>query len=193
MPSTVLRRPLPALISLVALLLLTGIVWWRVLHRDSGHAATPKPCPTTSTAATAGLPSPSSVTVIVLNSTSRSGIAARARSVLAQDGFNVPALAKNDSPKNRNKIEATAQIRFGPRGRPAAALLRYYFPGASMVPQPFTSSAVVVSLGTAFTAVAPADAVSRSLLANHVTTAPPSPAATASSSAATASPSPSCT
>src|SRR3982750_2962517 len=38
MASTLLRRPLPALIALFALLLLTALVWWRVLHRADESA-----------------------------------------------------------------------------------------------------------------------------------------------------------
>lgn len=194
MPNTVTRRPLPALISLVALLLLTGLVWWRVLHRDSGSAAAPKPCPSSSTAATVTLPAPSDVTIIVLNSTSRAGIAARVRTTLSQDGFNVPALAKNDSAAKRNKISGPAEIRFGPRGRQAATLLRYYFPGATMVSEKFTSGTVVVSLGTRFTSVAAATTVNRAMTGDHVTVAAPSPSSSASRSSGSASPSssPSC-
>lgn len=197
MPSTVTRRPLPALISLAALLLLTGLVWWRVLHRDSGNTATPTPCPSSSSAATVTLPAPSDVTVVVLNSTSRSGIAARARTLLSQDGFNVPALAKNDVAAKRNKIRTTAEIRFGPAGRSAATLLRYYFPGATMVAEKFTSRTVIVSLGARYTSVADPAAVSRAMLGDHVTVAPPAPSATgstastASKSSGSASPSPS--
>lgn len=192
MPSTVTRRPLPALISLIALLLLTGLVWWRVLHRDSGNSASPTPCPSSSTSATVTLPAPSDITVIVLNSTSRSGIAARARTLLAQDGFNVPALAKNDSAAKRNKIRSTAEIRFGPRGRSAATLLRYYFPGATMVAQKFTSSTVVVSLGARYTSVAASAVVNRAMLGDHVTVAAPAPSSASPSSKA-GSPSPSAT
>jgi hypothetical protein len=195
-PSTVTRRPLPALVSLVALLLLTGLVWWRVLHRDSGGAASPNPCPSSSTAATVTLPAPADVTVVVLNSTSRAGIAARARTILSQDGFNVPALAKNDSAAKRDKILSTAEIRFGPRGRQAATLLRYYFPGATLVGQPFTSSTVVVSLGAKFTQVALPAAVGRAMAGDHVTVAAPSPspsdAPASGSASATPSSSPSC-
>lgn len=196
MPSTVTRRPLPALVSLVALLLLTGLVWWRVLHRDSGASTSPNPCPSSSSTPTVTLPAPADVTVIVLNSTSRAGIAARARTILSQDGFNVPALAKNDSAAKRNKIRSTAEIRFGPRGRQAATLLRYYFPGATLVATKFTSSTVVVSLGTRFSQVALPAAVSRAMLGDHVTVATPKPASSGAkssgASSATPSASPSC-
>ena len=42
MATSTARRPLPALAFLLALSLLTALVWWRVLHRsDSAKAAAP--------------------------------------------------------------------------------------------------------------------------------------------------------
>ncbi|HLY33447.1 MAG TPA: hypothetical protein VKQ07_02840, partial [Jatrophihabitantaceae bacterium] len=64
------RRPLPALICLAALTLLTALVWWRVLHRDSGSAKAAPTCTPTATAQI--LPKPSAVTLSVLNSTQTS-------------------------------------------------------------------------------------------------------------------------
>ena len=45
MASTTVRRPLPALIALLALLLLTGIVWWRVINRNDAEDSSAS-CPT---------------------------------------------------------------------------------------------------------------------------------------------------
>ena len=70
MASSLVRRPLPALIALFALLLLTALVWWRVLHRADSTAALPNcPTPTPTAPPTQTLPAPPTVTVQVLNGT----------------------------------------------------------------------------------------------------------------------------
>jgi hypothetical protein len=169
-----LRRPLPALIALLALLLLTALVWWRVLNRDSGSAASSN-CPTPSAPA-AQLPGPNRVTVQVLNATSRNGIAGKARARLVADGFNSPRPAGNDKPKV--KIRGVAQIRFGPRGRNGATLLHYYFPGARLVPSKSKSAIVVVSLGEKYRGIASASAVTATLHRRNIqlnTAAPGAP------------------
>jgi hypothetical protein len=181
--STLTRRPVPALVSLLALLLLTALVWWRVLHRtDASDTTTACPTPTTSTAAVT-LPAPASITLLVLNSTTRAGIASKARTTLITDGFNVPAAASNDSAAKRNKITTTAEIRFGPKGKQAATLVRYYFPGASMVSTTFTSATVVISLGTKYHAVAAPTVVNAALKTDKVAVASQSPSPTSSGSA----------
>ena len=163
MASTITRRPLPALVMLLALLALTGVVWWRVLHRstDSTTAApvrpTCAPTPSAAASATRTIAPPSSVTVAVLNSTQRSGIGAKARATLIQDGFKVPMNAANDT---SGTIASTAQIRYGPADADAATLLGYYFPGATLVRTRTTSAVVTVSLGQKYTAVATPAAVS---------------------------------
>jgi len=170
MTSTMTRRPLPALVALVALLILTAIVWWRVVNRDdssgSGTKATPSPTPTcTSGGATSpGAPvttKPSEVTVQVLNSTSRSGIAAKARQALLKAGFRSPHIATNDSPSV--SIRQSAQIRFGPSGKRGAQLLQYYFPGSVLKQVSSTTATVVVSLGDAYQSVASSATVQAAL------------------------------
>src|SRR5581483_9430611 len=64
------RRPLPALVCLLALTLLTALVWWRVLNRSDSHASSTHTC--SSTAAVVVLPRPNGISVTVLNSTTRS-------------------------------------------------------------------------------------------------------------------------
>jgi hypothetical protein len=156
--STLTRRPLPALIALLALLLLTSLVWWRVMHRDDGSTAAAS-CPTRAPAQT--LPAPATITVTVLNATKRNGIGARTRSALVEDGFNVPQAAAND--KSKAKVTGVAEIRYGATGKKGATLLRYYFPGARMVPTTSKTATVVVSLGTKYVRVAAASAVQAAL------------------------------
>lgn len=167
MASSVTRRPLPAIIALLALLALTALVWWRVLERSDGTpAAGPRTCVTAPTSPSGSpspsgtpstraqtLPAPSSVTVRVLNSTTRSGIAGKAQKALIKDGFNSPMVAANDV-KHRNKIKAVAEIRYGPSSQAAATLLQYYFPGAKLVPVAAKRPVVTVSLGKRYKHVA---------------------------------------
>ncbi len=181
MASTVKRRPLPALIALLALLLLTGLVWWRVLGRDKdskNDAA--KPCPTVQAAIV--LPAPSAVTLAVLNSTSRSGIAGKARTVFTDIGFNVPSAAGNDNPKTLNKIKTVGQIRYGPAQAKSARLVAYYLPGATLVRTESKSPTVVVSLGTKYRGVASAASVQARLRQHNTVAGTPTPAASAPAS-----------
>jgi hypothetical protein len=153
------RRPLPAVVALAALLLLTALVWWRVLHRGDTKTDTATSCHTHTASAT--LPAPDSVVITVLNATKRGGIAARARSVLVSDGFLVPKAASNDRPKV--KVAGVAEIRFGPKARKAATLVRYYFPGAQLVPNTSRSGVVTVSLGDKYKGIASRSAVAATL------------------------------
>lgn len=180
MPSTLTRRPLPAVIALLALLLLTGLVWWRVLHRnDTGSAASTCPTPTTSAPAVTTLPAPASVTVQVLNSTSRTGIAARARTLLTDAGFQSPAAATNDPGKK--VVKGVAEIRYGAASANAAKLVALYLPGATLVPTAAKSPTVVISLGLGYRTVAPARTVAAELAKQHLTTQSPSPTASSAS------------
>lgn len=178
MANGVLRRPLPALLSLVALLLLTAIVWWRVLHRDDSSANSSGSCPTPSPSAThstAGLPAASSIIVSVLNSTKRNGIAGGVRTTLIADGFRVPGKATNDPSPTKAKNTGTAQIRYGPTGKAAADHLRYYFPGANLVPTTSKTATVVVALGAKYHAVPSKTAVAAAMKKASVTVASAAP------------------
>ena len=185
MASTITRRPLPALIALLALLLLTALVWWRVTNRDdSTPSAAAKTCtsPTTSAAGPRTLPLPKSVDVLVLNSTSRNGIATKARKTLMADGFRSTLKAADDT--STSKVVGTAQIRYSAANKLGAQLLQYYFPGAQLVLSQTASAQVTVSLGPTYTAVQSPKAVAARLAADKVTltTTTPSPSPSASSS-----------
>jgi LytR cell envelope-related transcriptional attenuator len=179
MVSPTKRRPLPAVILLIALTLLTTLVWWRVLHRDDGKASAESACPTPSTSPTA-LPRPGSVSVSVLNSTTRTGIAASTATALTHLGFNVAGYG-NDNPKVH--VAGVAEIRFGPDQKRDASLLTYYFHGAKLVAlKADPTGKVVVSLGTKFKAVASATAAKAAMSAAHVSPVPTGTATKASRS-----------
>ncbi|MCW2494616.1 LytR C-terminal domain-containing protein [Jatrophihabitans sp.] len=188
------RRPLPALVVIAALTLLTALVWFRVLHRSDAAAhpaAANTPCPTPSaTAPPRALPKPSAVTLVVLNSTSRSGLAAGAKKTLVADGFKVSQVA-NDATTygGHGEITGVAEIRFGPSERAAAALLGYYVPGAKAVQTDSSAATVILSLGAKYTAIlAPAKASAAiSSATAHSTIAAPSPTPTATATASCSS------
>jgi hypothetical protein len=181
-PSTTTRRPLPALVALVALLLLTGIVWWRVLHRGGATNAAAQ-CSTHTSAPAITLPAPQQVSIRVLNSTSRSGIASRARTTLASDGFNIPRAAGNDNPKSH--IRGVAEIRYGPGAAKGAQLLHYYLPGALMVTTQSKGSTIILSLGDKYRSVASASSVTAALQKAQIQLATGAPRSPSSSSSST--------
>jgi hypothetical protein len=177
MTSTPSRRPLPALIFLLALTLLTALVWWRVLHRGTSHTASKKPCTTQSPSA--GLPRPKAVTLSVLNGTDRSGLAKTTAASLRKDGFTVSGVG-NDT----KHIPGIGEIRYAPSAKTAATLVSYYLPGAKLVQIASTSNnQVIVSLGATYKKLATAAAVSTAMTTAHTSFAP-SPAPTSPSAPA---------
>ncbi|MGH8963497.1 MAG: LytR C-terminal domain-containing protein [Jatrophihabitantaceae bacterium] len=169
MTSATKRRPLPALVFLLALCLLTALVWWRVLHRDAGHAQTKPTCPTTQ--APKQLPEPQAISVTVLNSTTRNGIAGTARRLLISDGFQIPAAAANDEKPlgYHGVLPGVGEIRYGPTATDGAKLLTYYLPGAKLVATKSTDSTVVVSLGLKYKTVTTSANVTKALKADGIT------------------------
>jgi hypothetical protein len=188
------RRPLPALVFIGALSLLTALVWFRVLHRTDDSAKSAAPSCThvspSSTPTPTVLPVASHVSVIVLNSTNRNGIAGSATKVLAKAGF-ATHKASDDSTLygGHGLIKGVAEIRY-PSGQLAAAtLLGYYFPGATVKASDSSGTLVVVALGSRFSHVTSAAGVKRALSMAHAIqratlSASPSPTSSASSSTA---------
>lgn len=190
------RRPLPALIFILALTVLTALVWFRVLHRaDSsanGASATGSACPTvtalptTSTPPPGGahrrtLPAPGSVRVLVVNATNRSGLAGRTSTELHRDGFRTATPANDQSAYDGSGV---GQIRYAGGEKRAALLVRYYVPGAKLVRLHRHTTTVTVALGDKFTGLRPAAKVTARLRRHHVVlrthagTSPPTPAGT---------------
>lgn len=171
MANSTVRRPLPALISLVALLLLTGIVWWRVASRDDSADSAASSCPSASASSQAEqLPRPATITVQVLNSTTKAGLAGKVRLRMQELGFGVTA-AGNAKPL----VPGTASIRFGPTGRKAATLVRYYFPGAAMTATTSKTAIVQVVVGKTYRTVATQAQVDAAVRGDKLTVATSTP------------------
>jgi hypothetical protein len=158
------RRPLPALVFLLALTVLTGIVWWRVLHRPDGTNTTSSPSGSSTApvrctpgAQAVRLPTPASVTVVVLNGAGRDLLATKVTSQLKSRGFTV------GTPDTTASLAGVGEIRYGTAGRAGATLLSYYLSGAKMVPASRQDAKVEVVLGTGFRALAAPQTVSRAV------------------------------
>lgn len=155
------RRPLPALAFLLALSLLTALVWWRVIHRaDGGHHEAKQTCPTPSATV---VPASSAVTVHVLNSTDRNNLARNVASTLGHDGFKVA-----DVGNDPNLVTGVAEIRYGTKGGAAAKLLTFYLPGATLVARQSSDSDVEISLGAKFKSVATTTQAKKTMADQHI-------------------------
>jgi hypothetical protein len=175
MTSPTKRRPLPALVFLLALCVLAALVWWRVLNRDGSTASTSPSCSSTPTTVATQLPRPAAVTVRVLNSTDRDGIAGTTTTTLKADGFATLAADNDDKPDtygSHGTIPGVAEIRYGPNGEAAAKLLSYYFPTATTVRRDGQDATILVALGTAFKSVAAPAAVNSAITADGLELAP---------------------
>lgn len=167
------RRPLPALAFIAALCLLTALVWFRVLHRSDGSTNAGKStCPSQSTSAAPPpkvLPVPKRVSVLVLNSTQRNGIAAATKKELEKHGFKVTQATDDTTAYGgHGLIKGVAEIRYGPSALAGATLLRYFFPKAAMKVTDSSSAVVTVSLGAKYKKAATSTAVRRALAKAHV-------------------------
>jgi hypothetical protein len=163
MSTSTARRPLPALAFLLALTVLTAIVWWRVLHRPSGASTTGTgPAVVQPTCSPAGkkvsLPKPAAVTVTVLNGSNRYHLATEVTTLLKARGFKTGTA--NDAP---SQLSGIGQIQYGKAGKNNAALLGYYLPGAALVAESRSDAAVTLVLGAAYHALATPAAVTKSL------------------------------
>ena len=117
-----LRRALPALALLLALSVVAGVVWLRVLDRVDAGAATAAGC----SSAAAGR-----VQLRVYNATAREGLARTVSTQLVGRGYAILS-AENDPLSGVRPVEGTAEVRFGPAGKRYAEQVRRQVPGATL-------------------------------------------------------------
>ena len=149
------RRPIPAIIFLVALSLVSALVWWRVLNRTDSTAS-PAAGPTTAkTCATptksVALPAPADVVVIALNATGTAGLAGNVTAQFKARGFQVGTPGNDET--GRTETAAT-EVRYGAPAAAAAQLVQIFLPGSTLVPTTSATADVTVSIGSSFTALA---------------------------------------
>jgi hypothetical protein len=161
MSASTARRPLPALGFLLALTILTSIVWWRVLHRgaDTTSAQAKPSSQQSACGVSAPLPAPRAVSVQVLNGSGRDGLAGQVSDQLKARGF------ATSTPDNGTSLPGVAEIRFGAAGKAGATLLGYYLPGAKLVSVTRPDARVDVTLGKNFTTLANQAAVNKAIAA----------------------------
>jgi len=159
------RRPLPAVVFLLVLSVLTAIVWWRVLHRSDStdNSGTSKATPVATCASSGAkpitLPSPKTVKVTVFNAAGVSQLAAKVTGELKARGF------QTGTPDDRPSYPGVAEVEYGPTGKAAATLVAYYLPGSRLVPITRADSSVDVVVGSAYKALATPAAVSKAVAA----------------------------
>jgi hypothetical protein len=109
------------------------------------------------------------VTVLVLNSTNRNGIAGDTSKILSRAGFKVAKPADDSSTYGgHGLIKGVGEIRYAPSALPSATLLSYYFPHAKLLPTDSSSARVMVALGAKFTKVTAAPVVRSELRRAHI-------------------------
>lgn len=130
----------------------------------------PTPCVTQSVPLQQVLPKAGKVTVNVFNATDTSGLASKTATALEDRGFTVGKVANDPAGK---AITGAAEIRYGPKAKQAALLLRVHVPDATLVQLQRKGPRVDLAMGDAFAGLAPVPLVQESL-------ASPTPVATGS-------------
>ena len=188
-----LRRALPALVFLLTLCGLAGLTWLKVIDQvdDRASAAGCGRDPVDS----------SKVQIRVYNATAREGLARKIAGQLVGRGYAIVA-TDNDPLSGIRPVDGAAEVRYGPAGARAAALLRRQVPGATMYEDARQGAIIDLVLGDQFRRLStPAElARGRQGLLAPVATPPAAAAASAkkpatkpaTKPAAAASPSPSC-
>ena len=153
------HRPVPALILLAALSVLTAVVWWRVLNRPPEATIALTPCQQRPTVAALRL-DPRTVKVRVYNATDRPGLARTVADTLRKRGFAITATS-NDPLGGEREVRGVGEVRFGPLGAEEAALVSLQFPGIAMARDPRADAVVDVAVGPSFRSVATPAQVSK--------------------------------
>ncbi len=153
------RRPLPPLIFLLVLALAAGAVWWNVLRQENERKAAEAAACASAEAAPPSL-DPTTVTVRVFNATDEPGLAKTVRDELTNRGFNVPEYANDPSDR---EVTGPGEVRFGARGRDAAAFLGVFLPGAGEYPDTRATAQVDLVIGPEFTGLATPEEVAAAL------------------------------
>ena len=153
------RRPLPPLIFLLVLAVAAGAVWWNVLQQDSERKAEAAAACASAEAAPPSL-DPTTVTVRVFNATDEGGLAKAVADDLMSRGFNVPEYANDPSDR---EVTGTGEVRFGARGKDAAAFLGVFLPDAGEYPDTRATTQVDLVIGPEFTGLATPEEVAAAL------------------------------
>jgi hypothetical protein len=152
-------------VFLLALSILSAIVWWRVLNRpneltagSTKGGATPSHAPCTP--GVQSLPTAASVTLQVLNGSSREGLASSVRDALRARGFAVAGIGNEAKP-----VTGIGQIRYGRSAKGGATLLTFYVPGAKLMPTNRSDGRLDLVVGSGYQTVAAQTAAKKAIAA----------------------------
>ncbi len=152
------RRPLWQLVAafvlaalvVIALLFLIVKMFSGSSEPDAAATPNPSPCVTLMVSPAQSLPAVARVRVNVYNATQTPGLAGSTAEVLRARGFTVRDVG---NAVGKRQVASIGEIRYGPKGKPSAELLAYYFPGVALIPDGRSKRVVDVLLGEQFTAV----------------------------------------
>ena len=164
------RRRHPVATAVIVLLML-GVLFAatfgavRLLKGDTSATPSPTttsagPCVTTTARPGLVLPKPAAVTANVYNATNRAGLARKTSTELKSRGFVVATVANDPLGKSLANV---GEIRYGPSGKDAATLMRYYLPGAALVFDQRKNATIDVVLGATYAGIAPQKVVDAAL------------------------------
>ncbi|MDO8731383.1 MAG: LytR C-terminal domain-containing protein [Actinomycetota bacterium] len=139
-----------AAVVVVALLLLVVKMFNGNSEPDASATPNPSPCVTLMVSPAESLPTVARVRVNVYNATQTPGLAGGTAEVLRARGF---AVRDVGNAVGKRQVASVGEIRYGPKGKPSAELLAYYFPGVTLIPDGRSKRVVDVLLGEQFTAV----------------------------------------
>jgi len=123
-------------------------------------STTPGPCVTTTVRPGVVLPKPGTVKTNVFNATTRAGLARKTANELKLRGFPIGTIANDPLGKT---LATVGEIRYGPKGKDNALLMRFYLPGTDLTLDARTDATIDVVLGAKYVAVAPQKSVNAEL------------------------------
>lgn len=144
------RRPLPPLIFLLVLAVGSLLVWWNVLHKDSGQSGSSASACSSAAEAPPSM-DPKSVHLRVLNATNQPGLAQQVATKLQERGFLVDEVG-NDA--TGRKVTGVGEVRHGPRGTQTASYVALYVPGAKDYKDTRATTVVDVVVGPGYDGIA---------------------------------------
>ena len=152
------RRPLWQIVAafvlaalvVLGLLLLVVKMFSGSSEPEAAATANASPCVTLMVSPAQSLPTAAHVRVNVYNATQTPGLAGSTAEVLRARGFTV---RKVGNAVGKRQVASVGEIRYGPKGKPSAQLLAYYFPGATLIPDGRSKRVVDVLLGEQFKTV----------------------------------------
>lgn len=155
------RRPLPPLIFLLVLALVSLAVWWNVLRTERQEAAEQAAaCESVAEAAPPTDLEPGDITLRVFNATDTAGLAQTVATALAERGFVIAEVANDPTER---EVTGVGELRYGARGSEAARYMQVYLPGAGDYQDVRADARVDLVVGPEFTTLASAEEVAAAL------------------------------